>query len=108
MPIEMVIPASDMMLAWMSMMPSLPQHPHQQEREQHRQRQRDADDEHAADVHQDEQDGERRDDHLVPHDLGERVDRPVDEPRAVVGRDDLHARRQARLQLLDLVLDALR
>ena len=80
-----------MMLAWMSMMPSRPQQPHQQEREQHRQRQRDADHEHAADVHQNQQDGQRGDDHLVPHHFGERVDRAVNQPRAVVGRHDVHA-----------------
>ena len=85
----------------------LPQHPHQEEREQHRQRQRHADHERAAEVHQDQQDRERGDDHLVPHDFGERVDGAVDQPRAVVGGDDAHALGQARLQLLDLLLDAL-
>ena len=108
MPMEMVMPASDMMLAWMSMMPQCAQQPHHQEREQHRQRQRDADDERAADVQQDQEDGDGGDDHLVPHDLGQRVDGPGDQPRAVVGRDDAHALGQARLQLLDLLLDALR
>ena len=36
----------------------------------------------------------------------ERVDGAVNQSRAVVGRHDAHAGRQARLQFLDLVLDS--
>ena len=71
------------------------------------QRQRHADHERAAEVHQDQQDRQRGDDHLVREHLGDRVDRPVDQPRAVVERHDPHALGQARLQLVDLLLDPL-
>ena len=106
-----------------------PQKPHHQEGEQHRQRQRDADDEGAAEVQQNQHDGDGGDDHLVPHDAfrprqrdvirserhgdvepgdaGERVDGAVDEAGAVVGGDDVDARRQGGLQFLDLLLDAI-
>ncbi len=37
----------------------------------------------------------------------QRVDGPVDQSRAIVGGDDMNARRQPRLQFLDLLLDPL-
>ncbi len=52
----------------------------------------------TAEVHQDQQHGQRRDDRLVRQHFGERVDRAVDQPRAVVERHDPHASRQARLE----------
>ena len=88
--------------------PQRAQHPHHQERKQHRQRQREADHEHAADVRQDQQDGNGRNDHLVPHDLGQRVNRAVDQPRPVVGGDDMDAFGETGLQLLNLLLDEFR
>ena len=51
------------------------------------------------------QHGQRGDDHLVREHFGQRVDRAVDQPRAVVERHDAHAVGQARLQLVDLLLD---
>ena len=59
MPIEMAMPESDMMFD------GDVEVPHQDERDQHRQRQRHADHERAAEVHQDQQDRQRGDDHLV-------------------------------------------
>src|SRR2546430_828158 len=49
---------------------------------------------------------ERDDDRLLDQRPPERVDRAVDERRAVVKRDDLDARRQARLERLNLFLHA--
>ena len=59
MPIEMAMPDSDMMFE------AMPEQPHQDERDQHGHRQRQADHERAAEVHQDQQDGQRGDDHFV-------------------------------------------
>ena len=87
MPIEMAMPESDMMFEAMSKCRI------RMNDDQHRQRQRHADHERAAEVHQDQQDRERGDDHLVHERLGERLDRPVDQPRAVVERHDPHALR---------------
>ena len=64
-------------------------------------------DERAAEVHEDQQDGQRGDDHFVGERFGERVDGPVDQPRAVVEGDDADALGQAGLKLLDLLLDPL-
>ena len=47
-------------------------------------------------------------DHGLDDGIGDRADRPLDQRRAVVERDDAHAARQAGLQLADLGLDAAR
>ena len=60
MPMEMVMPASDMMLAWMSMMPSCRSSHIIRNENSTASGKRDADHEHAADVHQDQQNGQRR------------------------------------------------
>ena len=54
------------------------------------------------------QHAERRRDHRLDDRAGDRADRPLDQRRAVVERDDPHARRQAGLQLADLGLDPAR
>src|SRR4029077_20472844 len=61
----------------------------------------------AADVPEDEEHREDRDDDLLPHGAGERVYGPFDEPRPVVGGHDANARRQRWLEFLDLVFDSL-
>ena len=88
--------------------PQLPQDPHHEKREQHGQRQSHADHEHAAEVHQDQKNGDRGDRHFMPHHLGQRVNGPLDEPRAVVRGDNVHSCGQPRLQLLNFLFDALR
>ena len=45
---------------------------------------RDSQGEALDDPHQDQQDRDRRDQHLMPHDFGQRVNRSVNQPRAVV------------------------
>ena len=59
MPIEMAMPESDMMFEGTLELA------HEDERHEHRQRQRHADHHGAAEVHEDQQDGDRGDDHLV-------------------------------------------
>ena len=82
--------------------------PHHDERHQHRQRQREANHHRAAEVHQDQKHSQRGDNRLVRQHLGERVNRPFDQPRSFVERDDPHAVGQAGLKLDDLLLDPLR
>ena len=58
-------------------------------------------------MHEDQKDGHTGDDYLVPHHFGERVDGAVDEVGPVVGWNDADVFGQARLQVLNLGLDAL-
>ena len=74
------------------------------EREEHRDRDGDDRDDRGRDVPEEEQDDEADDDHLLAQRVQQRVDGAVDQPRAVVGRDDLDARRQRRLELVELRL----
>ena len=84
------------------------QHPHQQKRKQDSQRQRDADHKDAADVHQDEQDGQRGNEHLMPHHFRQRVNRSMNQPRPVVGGNNMDPLGKSRLKLLDLFFHTLR
>src|SRR5688572_33164534 len=43
----------------------------------------------------------------MPHDFRERMNRAVDQPRAVVSRNDMDTLRQTGLKLLNLFLDTL-
>src|SRR2546421_11567860 len=80
---------------------------HEQKTDEHRERQRDSDDEDRAEVREEEDVCERDEQKLFYESLLQRVRRALDELRAVVEWDDLCARGQARLQLLDAALDAL-
>ena len=79
---------------------------HRDEGEEHRDRDRDDRHDRARDVPEEDEDDERDDDHLDRQLVLERVDRPRDQVGAVVGRDDLDAAGQRRLQLLEAGLDA--
>ena len=75
---------------------------HDDERRQHAERQRHDGDERRAQVQQEHEAHERDDDELLDQLAAQVVDRALDQRRAVVDRDDLDARRQAGLQLLEL------
>ena len=72
---------------------------HHQEGEHHAQRQRDDGHRRRAQVPQEEHADQRDDDELLEQLERQVVDRALDQRAAVVGGDDLHALRQARLQL---------
>ncbi len=80
---------------------------HDDEGHQHAQRQRNDRDQGRAKVKEKRHAHERNDDEFLDQFLPQVVDRPLDEAGAVVGRHDLHARRQARLERLELRLDGL-
>ena len=70
---------------------------HHQEREHHAQRQRDDGHRRRAQVPQEQHAHQRDDDELLEQLVRQVVDRAFDQGAAVVGGDDLHALRQARL-----------
>jgi hypothetical protein len=70
-------------------------------------RQHEHGDERAADVREEHEHDERRDDQFLDDRLPQGADGPVDQCRAVVGRLDDHARRQAVLELEELCLSVL-
>ena len=72
---------------------------HDDERRQHAERQRDDRDERRAQVEQEHDADQRDDDEFLDQLFLQVVDRALDQARAVVRRDDLDARRQARLEL---------
>ena len=77
------------------------------EREDDRDGDREDRDDRARDVPEEDQDDDRDDDDLLDQLRLQRVDGALDEVRAVVGRHDLHALRQRRLDVLQLRLDPL-
>ena len=72
-----------------------PEEPHQQEAEQDRHRQRHGDHERIAQVAHHQHDGDRADDQLFLDRAADGLDRLVNQRRAVVERNDSHARRAA-------------
>ena len=80
---------------------------HHDERGQHADRQGDHRHEGRAQVEQEEGADQRHDDELLDELVAQVVHRPVDEQRTVVGRNDLDAGRQARLERLELRLHRL-
>ena len=78
---------------------------HDDESRQDSERQRDDGDERRAQVEKEEHAHQRHDDELLDEFLPEVRHGALDERRAVVGRHDLHARRQARLERCDLRFD---
>ena len=67
--------------------------------EQHPERQRDDGDERAPHVHQEEEDDDADDDHLLDEGAAKRFDGCLDEPRAIVGHDDLDPVRETALDV---------
>ena len=87
--------------------------PHRHEREEDRERQRENRDERAAEVPEKDDAHERDDDPFLDQLLLQRVDRPLDEVRPVVGGDEFDTRRERRLHFvlhgfLDVLDDAVR
>ncbi|OPZ35494.1 MAG: hypothetical protein BWY96_02710 [Spirochaetes bacterium ADurb.BinA120] len=79
---------------------------HGDECQHHRDRNRDDGHQRRRDVPEEEEYDERDDYHLHDELFFKRVDRPEDEVRAVVHRNELHALREGRIHLLDLLLYA--
>jgi hypothetical protein len=75
----MAMPPSDMIVAGM------PKQVHRDEGREHRERERDDRQQRAAQVQQEQHDDEGDDDHLLDERVPQRVDRALDEARAVVG-----------------------
>ena len=80
---------------------------HHDERRQNGHGDRENGDEGRAEMQQEQEADEGHDHALLGQLLPQRLDRPLDEPAAVVDGDDLHALRQASLQLVQPGLDAL-
>ena len=78
---------------------------HDDERHQHPERQRDDGDKRRAQVKEEHQAYQRHDNELLDELLLKVVHCALDKTRAVVGRDDLHPRRQAGFKLFQLHLD---
>jgi hypothetical protein len=84
-------------------------HAQQRERDecqQHRDRDRHDGDHRRRDVPEKQEDHERYDDHLNRQLVRQRVDRTVNQARAIVSRDDLDPLGRRALQLLEFGLDA--
>src|ERR1700739_270795 len=79
---------------------------HQQEGAEHGKGQWDRDDQDAAEVQQEDDMRERDQDDLLNQRMPERIDGGLDQLRSVVKRNYMHARRQAWLDLLDLLFYA--
>src|ERR1035437_2034815 len=80
---------------------------HEQESAQYRERQRDGDHQDAAKVPQKQHVRQRDQNQLFDQRVAERVHCMIDEGAAVIERNDLDARGEARLNLADLLLDCL-
>ena len=75
---------------------------HRDEREEHRDGIVTIGNDRGRDVPEEDEDDERDDDHLHDQLVLQGVDRALDQVRAVVGGDDLHALGQAGLELVEL------